>query len=81
MKTLGILWIATEDNYTFNYKRIDQGSKLTKREFLKRIATLLVPLGFLSLFTVRAKILMQKEWIVGTDWDDLLFDETNRKLK
>ena len=30
-KTLGILWIAAEDNFTFNFKGIDQVSKLTKR--------------------------------------------------
>ena len=59
-KTLGALWIAAEDNFTFYFKEIDQISKFTKREFLKRIATLFDPLGFLSPYTVRAKILMQK---------------------
>ena len=42
----------------------------TKRMFLKGIATLFDPLGFLSPFVIRAKILMQEAWIV--DWDDPL---------
>ena len=46
------------DNFTFNSKEIDQISKFTKREFLKRIATLFDLLGFLSSYTMRAKILM-----------------------
>ena len=81
VKTLDILWIAAEDNFTFKFKGIDQVFKFTKRDFLKRIATLFDPLGFLSPFTVRAKILMQEIWIAGTDWDDPLLDETNRKVQ
>ena len=81
IKTLGILWIAAEDNFTFKFKGINQVFKFTRRDFLKRIATLFDPLGFLSPFTVRAKILMQEIWIAGTDWDDPLLDETNRKVQ
>ena len=80
-KTLGVLWIAAEDNFTFNSKEIDQISKFTKREFLKRIATLFDPLGFLSPYTVRAKILMQEIWLAGIDWDDPLLEETSRKVQ
>ena len=36
VKTLGILWIAIEDNFTFNFKGIGQIAKFTKREFLKK---------------------------------------------
>ena len=79
-KTLGVLWKAAEDNFTFNSKEIDQISKFTKREFLKRIATLFDPLGFLSPYTVRAKILMQEIWLAGIDWDDPLLDEISRKV-
>ena len=37
VKTFGILWIAIEDNFTFNFKEIGQVAKFTKREFLKKI--------------------------------------------
>ena len=30
---------------------------------------------------MRAKILMQEIWIAGTDWDDPLLDETNKKVQ
>ena len=29
IKTLGILWTAAEDVFTFNFKRIEQGFKFT----------------------------------------------------
>ena len=50
IKTLGILWMAVGDVFIFNLKTIEQESKLTKRGFLKKIATLFDPLGFLSSF-------------------------------
>ena len=75
------MWIAAEDNFTFNSKEIDQILKFTKREFLKRIATLYDPLWFLPPYTVRAKILMQEIWLAGIGWDDSLLDETSRKVQ
>ena len=48
---------------------------------MKKIATLFDPLGFLSPFTVRVKILMQEIWLAGTEWDDPLLDEINVKVK
>ena len=41
-KSLGILLIAAEDNFTFNFKGIDQVSKLTKRDFLKGLQHYLI---------------------------------------
>ena len=47
---------------------------------LKKIATLFDPLGFLSPFTVTAKILMQEMWIIGVDWDDPLPSDIVKKV-
>ena len=44
----------------------------TKRNFLSRIATLFDPLGLLSPFLIRAKILMQEVWLNGLEWDERL---------
>ena len=68
VKTLGVLWDATADVFTFKSQYVVEEFTPTKRRFLKRIATLFDPLGFLSPFVIRAKILMQKAWICGVDW-------------
>ena len=73
IKTPGIIWLA-EDVFTFKFKSIEQQFKPTKRNVLKKTATLFDPLGFLSPFIIAAKMIMQKMWIAGTDWDDLLSD-------
>ena len=44
----------------------------TKRNFLKKIATLYDPIGFLAPFTIRAKMLLQDMWTAGLGWDDEL---------
>ena len=44
----------------------------TKRNFLKKIATLFDPIGFIIPFTIRAKMQLQDIWTAGMDWDDEL---------
>ena len=41
----------------------------SKRNFLKKIATLFDPTGLLSPFTVCVKMLLQDMWTAGLDWD------------
>ena len=45
-KTLGLIWAATTDVFTFKVSQIPEQFKFTKRNFLKKIATLFDPLGF-----------------------------------
>ena len=80
-KVLGVLWMASEDYFMFDSKLGSHEERFTKRTFLKNIATLFDPLGFLSPFTVRAKVLMQEIWIVGVEWDSFLPEEINSKVK
>ena len=51
------------------------------RGFLIRIAILFDPLGFLSPYTVRAKILILEIWFAEIDRDGTLLDETSRKVQ
>lgn len=80
VKTLGVLWHADIDCFTFKYSTIADMSEVTKRQFLSKVATLYDPLGFLVPYTVRAKMLMQKVWLSGTDWDEELTDELKAEV-
>ena len=46
LKTLGVLWLAKEDIFTFKAGAPDEHFQFTKRNFLKKIATLFDPMGF-----------------------------------
>ena len=70
MKTLGVWWLADEDMFTFKENKPNDDMIYSKRNFLKKIATLFVPIGLLSPFTVRAKILLQDMWTAGLDCDE-----------
>ena len=43
---------------------------MTKRNVLKNVATLFDPLGLVTPYTIRAKILLQVMWTRGLDWDE-----------
>jgi hypothetical protein len=74
-KTLGVLWLAKDDVFTFHYNQPDEAFIYTKRSVLKKVAALFDPLGFLAPFTVRAKMILQKMWMSGLGWDEALDTE------
>ena len=49
-KALGILWMASEDTFTFDSKLSSCEERFTKQNFVKNIATLFDPLGFFVTF-------------------------------
>ena len=75
------MWLANEDAFTFKSISVGSEFKPTKRNFLKKIATMFDPLGFLSPFVIKAKVFMQDIWNAGTEWDDLLSDDLARRIK
>lgn len=67
-KTLGIMWHPESDMFTFSSNQ-QAPVKITKRSFLSGTASLFDPLGMLTPFTIRAKIIFQKMWMAGLEWD------------
>jgi len=56
--TLRVLWIAQKDTFLFRYSASPGDFIFTKRNVLKKTATIFDLLEFLSPFTVRGKLLM-----------------------
>ena len=57
-KTLGVLWSATDDMFFFRHSLPLDGFEFTKRNVLKKTATVYDPLGVLSPYVIRSKLLM-----------------------
>ena len=81
MKTLGVQWIASEDNFQFKSPDISSKSEISKRTVLKRIASIFDPIGFAAPYVIRGKMLLQEIWISGCDWDEPLETELQSKIR
>jgi len=80
-KTLGLSWTARDDKFLFYYSPPAEDVQYTKRNVLKKTATLFDPLGFLSPFVVKAKLFMQQTWLQALEWDDVLPPEHKEQWK
>ena len=78
-KTLGIMWSAQSDEFRFQTKDVGKHFSGTKRDFLRKIATLFDPLGLVQPFIIRAKIILQEMWLEGVDWDKPLNQGLGKK--
>ena len=70
VKTLGVLWSATEDAFSFKFTPPEKDFSVTKRSILKKMAAIFDPLGFVAPYVVRGKMILQDLWAAGIDWDD-----------
>ena len=71
-KTLGVHWCAQDDQFRFKVRDVKNGD--TKRAILSCVSAVFDPLGILAPFTIRAKCLIQKIWLGGWNWDDVITD-------
>jgi len=83
---LGLFWRPKEDLFTFSLnfiklkEEVMSGSRLpAKRELLAIVMSIYDVLGFLSLFTVRGKMLPQDCWRSKIGWDDELPESLRSK--
>ena len=80
VKTLGIVWKAEEDAFSFTSSSRESSEKHTKRTFLSMIASVFDPMGMLVPFVIRAKMLLQEVWLAGQAWNVELPEELARKV-
>ncbi|XP_062704139.1 uncharacterized protein LOC134286530 [Aedes albopictus] len=87
-RVLGLLWSTLEDAFSFSTvmkqdisNLITTGERPTKRQMLKCLMSLFDPLGFLSLFVVHGKILLQEVWRTGAQWDEKVNDDLYLRWK
>ncbi|KAM7302220.1 uncharacterized protein ISCGN_017737 [Ixodes scapularis] len=74
-KVLGLVWDKTTDSFTFSSDHLLEilsTNMTTKRFVLRASARIFDPLGFLSPYVIRVKILFQRIWQHGLGWDEEL---------
>ncbi|KAJ8030134.1 Fatty acid synthase [Holothuria leucospilota] len=71
IKVLGLGWQASSDSFDFTGFEVPSDLYVTKRVVLSIIARMFDPLGFLTPFIMKAKIIFQQLWQSGVGWDEL----------
>ena len=75
-KTLGLTWDVCRDEICYTVNEVTDFTKepCTKRNILRSNARIFDPLGYLDPILITSKILFQRVWAAGTDWDELAPD-------
>ena len=82
IKVLGVQWNTKTDEIKFDF--VPQMMRIeveTKRTFLQQTASIFDPLGILSPFVLKAKLLFQKTWQAELEWDSPLPKEMEIEWK
>ena len=79
-KILGISWNSTEDVFIISASAVSPEFQTTKRNVVRKVATIFDPLGCVCPYVIMAKILLQELWMRGYDWDDEVQDEIAEKI-
>ncbi|XP_026467582.1 uncharacterized protein LOC113371152 [Ctenocephalides felis] len=70
IKTLGVIWQPTSDNFKIYNNVLAIDNIQTKRKTLASIASIFDPLGFITPVVITSKLIMQQLWRENKDWDE-----------
>lgn len=73
--TLGLGWDPSDDTFHFPVKTNNIDNTITKRFIMSQSLRIFDPLGLLSPCIIQSKILIQRLWIKGIDWDQSVPDD------
>ncbi|UYV80007.1 hypothetical protein LAZ67_18001380 [Cordylochernes scorpioides] len=68
-KTLGLGWDPAGGYFLYSFQEPTQGDEITKRGMLSLVEKLYDPMGWLAPVIVVGKILNNRLWVPGKDWD------------
>lgn len=69
-KILGVGWNAVADSLSVDLTKIQPpAGKVTRRILLAEMGKAFDPLGLLSPWTLRPKLILQQAWLLGGEWD------------
>ena len=84
VSVLGLSWDTREDSLKIDFRHVFENvSDLnpTKRNILKRIASMFDPCGFLQNIAISLKILFQEICNRNREWDKVIDDDLKEKWK
>ena len=69
-RTLGLEWNFTTDQFRLTVSKLPSVENVTKRVLVSDVAKVFDVLGWFAPTIIAMKILLQRVWELGTDWDD-----------
>ncbi len=79
VKTLGVIYLAEEDAFSFQLQQFKNHTRWTKRLLLQMEARLYDPHGLILPVTIHARAIFQESWRATLDWDDPLPEHITSK--